>query len=71
MLAKVRHATDSTVAAWTMLAMVGVTLLTWAGCSSAPPAGPAQPTPQQIRGDSDRFFDKMKQEEKERAGQPK
>ena len=34
-------------------------------CSSAPPPPPPQPTTQQIRGDSDRFFDKMKQEEKD------
>jgi len=48
--------------------LVGVAVLTWAGCSSSPPPAPAQPTTQQIRGDSDRFFDKMKQEEKERGG---
>ena len=34
-------------------------------CASNRPADP--PLEQQIRGDSDRFFDKMKQEERERA----
>lgn len=53
---------------WAMVTLVGVAVLTWAGCSSSPPPAPAQPTTQQIRGDSDRFFDKMKQEEKERGG---
>ena len=58
-------------AIWSLLAVVGLMATIWTGCSSTPPAGPAQPTTQQIRGDSDRFFDKMKQEEKERAAQPK
>lgn len=71
MSAYARRVTGSTVSSWAILAMVGFTMLTWAGCSSAPPSAPAQPTPQQIRGDSDRFFDKMKQEEKDRAGQAK
>ena len=53
---------------WAMVILVGVAGLTWAGCSSSPPPAPAPPTTQQIRGDSDRFFDKMKQEEKERGG---
>ena len=53
---------------WAMVTLVGVAALTWAGCSSSPPPAPTQPTTQQIRGDSDRFFDKMKQEEKERGG---
>ncbi|MBI5855276.1 MAG: hypothetical protein HZB35_08650 [Nitrospirae bacterium] len=53
---------------WAMVTLVGAAALTWVGCSSSPPPAPAQPTTQQIRGDSDRFFDKMKQEEKERGG---
>jgi hypothetical protein len=56
---------------WAVLAVVGALVLTWAGCSSGPPPGPPQPTTQQIRSDSDRFFDKMKQDEKEHAGQVK
>jgi hypothetical protein len=36
------------------------------GCASkAPP--PSDPTTKEIRSDSDRMFDKMKQEERERA----
>ena len=34
-------------------------------CASTRPADP--PPEQQIRGESDRFFDKLKQEERERA----
>ncbi len=39
-------------------------------CASDAPKGPPQPTPDQVRGHSDRTFDKLKQEEQERAAQP-
>jgi hypothetical protein len=47
----------------------GVVLIT-AACSSEKPKPLAQPTPDQVRGHSDRMFDKLKQEEQERAAQP-
>ena len=44
-------------------------LLTLAGCSSHEPKPMAQPTPDQVRGHADHTFDKLKQEERERASQ--
>ena len=38
----------------------------WAGCSSTPEESPSSPTKQDMRGDSDRFFQKMEQEEKKK-----
>jgi hypothetical protein len=46
-----------------MVLMIGG--LSTLGCSSNRPADPAPQ--QQIKGESDRFFDKLKQEERERA----
>jgi len=40
------------------------------GCAGDAPKPLPQPTPQQTRSDSDRFFEKMKQEERERAKAP-
>jgi hypothetical protein len=42
--------------------------LWWAACASEQPKGPIQPTPQQVRGNADRAFEKLKQEEQERTG---
>jgi hypothetical protein len=39
-------------------------------CSSDQPKPLAQPTPEQVRGHADRTFDKLKQEEQERAVPP-
>ena len=50
--------------------IVFVLLLTLSGCSSDQPKPLAQPTPDQVRGHGDRTFDKLKQEEQERAAQP-
>lgn len=50
------------------LAIAGV-FLTVAGCSSHEPKPMAQPTPDQVRGHADHTFDKLKQEERERASQ--
>ena len=47
-----------------------VLLLTLSGCSSDKSKPLAQPTPDQVRGHGDRTFDKLKQEEQERAAQP-
>ena len=39
-------------------------------CASNEPKPLPQPTPDQVRGHADRAFDKLKQEEQERAAQP-
>jgi hypothetical protein len=39
-------------------------------CASDQPKPLPQPTPDQVRGHADRAFDKLKQEEQERAAQP-
>jgi ABC-type transporter MlaC component len=39
-------------------------------CASDAPKGSAPPTADQVRGHADRAFDKLKQEEQERAAQP-
>ena len=48
----------------------GILLVTVAACSSEQPKPMTQPTPDQVRSHSDRTFDKLKQEEQERAAQP-
>ncbi|HEY6084484.1 MAG TPA: hypothetical protein VIU63_03770 [Nitrospira sp.] len=50
--------------------MAGVLLMVMVGCSSEQPKPMAQPTPDQVRGHADKSFDKLKQEERERAAQP-
>jgi hypothetical protein len=45
-------------------------LLQIAACASNEPKPLPQPTPDQVRGHADRTFDKLKQEEQERAAQP-
>ena len=39
-------------------------------CASDAPKGPPPPTADQVRSHSDRAFEKLKQEEQERAAQP-
>ena len=39
-------------------------------CASDAPKSPPSPTPDQVRGHADRTFEKLKQEEQERAAQP-
>jgi hypothetical protein len=39
-------------------------------CASDQPKPLPQPTPDQVRGHADRGFEKLKQEEQERAAQP-
>ncbi len=39
-------------------------------CTSDQPKPLSQPTPDQVRGHADRGFEKLKQEEQERAAQP-
>jgi len=51
--------------------MVGLfVLLQIAACASNEPKSLPQPTPDQVRGHAERAFDKLKQEEQERAAQP-
>jgi hypothetical protein len=45
-------------------------VLLLAGCSGPEPKPMAQPTPDQVRGHSDRGFDNLKKEEQERRVQP-
>ena len=45
-------------------------LLLVTACASDQPKPLPQPTPDQVRGHADRAFDKLKQEEQERAVQP-
>lgn len=40
------------------------------GCAAEPPKPPSQGTVQQIRTDADRFFEKMKEEERQRGAGP-
>jgi hypothetical protein len=55
--------------------IVGSILSSWLvvlGCASEPSKTPnSQPTHKDVRGDSDRFFDKMKQDEKEHGSKMK
>jgi len=53
-----------------LVSFVGGAVLLVAACSSEQPKPMAQPTPDQVRGHADRAFDKLKQEEQERAAQP-
>ena len=63
---------NASICAGTMFVglMAGILFMTMAGCSSEQPKPLVQPTPDQVRGHADRTFDKLKQEEQERAAQP-
>lgn len=50
--------------------IVGVFSLTLASCSSEQPKPMPQPTPDQVRSNADRSFEKLKQEEQQRSAQP-
>lgn len=57
---------------WLTISALGI-IFGWfliVGCAGDPPKPLPQPTPQQTRSDSDRLFEKMKQEERERAKVP-
>jgi hypothetical protein len=47
-----------------LIACLGIT-----ACASDTPKGPPPATPDQVRSHADRTFDKLKQEEQERASQ--
>lgn len=48
------------------LFVCGWIILSLLGCAEKPKA-PPQPTSSQVKSDSDRFFDKMKQDEREQG----
>ena len=56
---------NQTHAIW-ILAMLGFILFLGTGCSSAPEEASNSRTIQDVRGDSDRFFQKMGEEEKKK-----
>lgn len=47
-----------------------VLVLVVGACASEAPKGPSDPTADQVRSHADRAFEKLKQEERERAAQP-
>ena len=49
---------------------IGMLFMTLAACSSSQTKPMTQPTPDQVRGHADHSFDKLKQEERDRAAQP-
>jgi hypothetical protein len=49
--------------------MAGLVLCSITACSSDQPKPLPQPTPDQVRGHADRTFDRLKQEERDHAGQ--
>jgi hypothetical protein len=57
---------------WTTVAgLMSLVMLSVLGaCASDAPKGPPPPTPDKVRSHSDRAFEKLKQEEQERAAQP-
>ena len=55
----------------TAVSLVSLVMLSVVGaCASEAPKGPPLPTADQVRGHADRAFEKLKQEEQERAAQP-
>ena len=55
----------------TVVSLVSLVMLSVVGaCASEAPKGPPPPTADQVRGHADRAFEKLKQEEQERAAQP-
>jgi hypothetical protein len=55
---------------WVTMAVSLFVLSLITACASDQPKPLPQPTPDQVRGHADRAFDKLKQEEQERAAQP-
>jgi hypothetical protein len=54
---------DIKMVQWLFTALIVMTACALPGCASNPPK---EPTSQEIKSDSDRAFEKMKQEERER-----
>jgi hypothetical protein len=54
-----------------MVCLMGMLLVGLGGCASKQPSSPAPTvTPEQVRGHADKAFDKLKQEERDRAADP-
>lgn len=49
---------------------IGLILVSLGGCASDPPKPAPTVTPDQVRGHADKTFDKLKQEEQNRAADP-
>ncbi len=58
-----RGSNSLSVVQFGVLFALGMSLV---GCAGEPPKAPPQPTPQAVRGNADRTFEKLKQEERER-----
>lgn len=57
---------------WSRNVRFGVMLVlavSLSACAGEPPKAPPQTTPQAVRSNADRAFDKLKQEERERGGE--
>ena len=55
----------------TVAGLVSLVMFSVVGaCASDAPKAPPPPTPDQVRSHADRAFEKLKQEEQERAAQP-
>ena len=50
-----------------MVGVLGVMLLSFGGCASDPPKPAPTVTPDQVRSHADKAFEKLKQEEQNRA----
>ena len=65
---------DSTVSRWQRATGAGLMSLVMfsvlGACASDAPKSPPPPTADQLRSHADRAFEKLKQEEQERAAQP-
>ena len=54
-----------------LVVLSGLVLVSLVGCASKQPSSPAPTvTPEQVRGHSDKAFDKLKQEERDRTADP-
>lgn len=53
-----------------MIGMLGVMLMSLGGCASEPPKPAPTVTPDQVRSHADKNFEKLKQEEQNRAADP-
>ena len=53
-----------------MVGVLGVMLLSFGGCASDPPKPAPTVTPDQVRSHADKAFEKLKQEEQNRASDP-
>lgn len=54
----------------TMTVGIALLLVSMGGCASDPPKPAPTVTPDQVRGHADKTFDKLKQEEQNRAADP-